>query len=90
MKISTGSQQGQRHHREDQVDAAGPDALVGRAGVQALGSARRSPAAWSAIVVTAMASGARASWAAVCPMTMYSESGDGSAASPIVPASRPG
>ena len=35
------------------------------------------------IVVTAMASGERASWAAVCPMTMYSESGDGSAASPI-------
>jgi len=55
----------------------------------------RFPAAWVpgkavAIVVTAMASGVRAICAAVRPMMMYSESGDGSAGSPIGPASRPG
>jgi hypothetical protein len=40
--------------------------------------------------VTGTLSGACASCAGVCPMMMTSESGDGSAAEPIVPARRPG
>ena len=43
-----------------------------------------------AIVVTATVSGRWASCAGVCPMMMYRSSGDGRAAWPIVPASRPG
>ena len=43
-----------------------------------------------AITLTVMASGVRAICAAVCPMMMYSESGDGNATWPIVPAERPG
>ena len=43
-----------------------------------------------AIDVTCVLPGVRASCAGVCPMMMTSEFGDASAASPIVPARRPG
>ena len=54
------------------------------------GRATGLPGTVVAIDVTCTLSGVRASCAGVCPMMMTSESGDGSAASPIVPARRPG
>ena len=86
MKMSTGNKQRQRHHRQDQVDAVAFMPTAGQAlalplqplgGVVAIAVARTAPGAW-------------ASWAAVCPMTMTSEFGDGSAAAPIVPIWCPG
>jgi len=58
-----------------------------------LGFTGRSPAlkgAAAAIDVTCTLSGVPTSCAGVCPMMMTSEFGDGSAASPITPARRPG
>jgi hypothetical protein len=57
-----------------------------------LGFSRSSnpPGTVVAIDVTCTLSGVPASCAGVCPMMMISEFGDDSAASPIVPARRPG
>jgi len=56
-----------------------------------LGFSRSSPPGTAAAIdVTCTLPGVSASCAGVCPMMMTSESGDGSAASPIVPARRPG
>ena len=86
-------QDGQRHDGQDEVDGARRDSRVGRDVGQALGVqlvAERSPGTAVAIDVTRTLSGVPASCAGVRPTMMTSEFGDGSAASPIVPARWPG
>ena len=87
-------QDGQRHDGQDEVDGARLDSRVGRDVVQALGVhrpvARRCRAPPWRSTSPARCSGVCASCAGVRPTMMTSEFGDGSAASPIVPARWPG
>ena len=96
MKISTGVSRASATTEKIRSTPLAPTPSSGGGVVRAL---RRRPlwfrpTCWFgkpvATVVTVTAFGVRASCAAVCPMMMNSESGDGSAAAPIVPARRPG
>ena len=87
-------QDGQRHDGHDEVGGARPASRVGRGVGQALGVGLRPgdrPAQLRCGDRRHLhAAGVCASCAGVRPMMMTSEFGDGSAASPIAPARRPG
>ena len=87
-------QDGQRHDGQDEVDAALPASRIERGVGQALGvnsvGGTGQPTNVVEIDVTCTLFGVCASCAGVRPMTMTIELGDGSAASPIVPAKWPG
>ena len=94
MKISIGAKMAERDDGHDEVGGAPPASRVGREVGQALGLAfvrgTGQPSTVVEIDAHLHAAGVCASCAGVRPTTMTSESGDGSAASPIMPARWPG
>ena len=89
MKISTGVNRASATTEKMRSTPLAPTPSSG-GDCRPLGFTPYIPGDLVAIVVTATVSGRWANWAAVCPMMMNSEFGEGSAAAPIVPASRPG